>query len=134
MKVVLFSTLSLMVLAVSNEAVAADPCGTQFAKRDSAQISRLLSNNTVCTSDSQEQHLSNGELWDYKKGPSDLIDPTSKVGTWSVSNDQVQYNYGDVAYKNDVYTDNLGSKPNVCFYNGTTAVSGTIINGIKGCQ
>jgi len=35
----------------------------------------------------QEQHLAGGQLWDYKKGPGDAVDPSKQMGTWSVAND-----------------------------------------------
>ena len=32
----------------------------------------------------QEEHRAGGQLWDYKKGSSDKIDPSKQVGTWTV--------------------------------------------------
>lgn len=32
----------------------------------------------------QEEHLANGDLFDYKRGPGHPVDPREKVGTWSV--------------------------------------------------
>ncbi len=59
-----------------------------------AQINALVTANTVCgrpaagypgsASDRwQEEHLAGSQLWDYKLGPSDLVDPRTQVGTWS---------------------------------------------------
>ena len=35
-----------------------------------------------------------GTLTDFKKGASDPVDPTEAVGTWSIANDRIAYNYG----------------------------------------
>jgi hypothetical protein len=139
MKCLLFATSSLFVLIASNEAIAADPdpCGGHLQVRDTIQIKGLLSGNTVCTSDSQEQHRPNNQLWDYKMGPNDIVDPTSQVGTWSISDNKVHYTYGNQTYHNEVYS--TTANPNatnvkLCFFNGTTPVSGRLVSGIKGCQ
>lgn len=78
-----------------------------------AQLVTLLAGNTVCanngTDEWQEQHrgsagATSGELWDYKKGPApEVVDPTSQVGSWSISANQVHYNYGGPAYSFEVY-------------------------------
>lgn len=65
----------------------------------------LLVNKTVCAARPpdtwQEFHQSGGTLIDFKKGPSDPVDPTKAVGTWSASATAgtVTYNYtGDGSY------------------------------------
>ena len=61
-----------------------------------AQITSLLTGQTVCgvpstgypgsqTDRFQEEHLANGDLFDYKRGPGHPVDPRGKVGTWSVA-------------------------------------------------
>lgn len=45
----------------------------------------------------QEEHRSGNELWDYKKGSSDSIDPTKKVGRWELGVDTVTHDYGSPA-------------------------------------
>lgn len=65
-------------------------------------LQRILSNKTVCASLGAERwkefHNSSGTLFDYKRGPSDPVDPTKQVGNWSASGTetsaQVTYNYG----------------------------------------
>ena len=53
--------------------------------------------NCIVTMGIQEQHRSGGELWDYKMGSSDAIDPTVRVGDWSITgsdeNTVVNYAY-----------------------------------------
>jgi hypothetical protein len=134
MKIILFLTLSLFALGGFNIAIA-DTCGGGLPKLITADIKTLLNGNTVCTSDSQEQHrggvesegVLSGQLWDYKRG-SDPIDRTSQVGSWSVSNDKVRYTYGSSNFDNDVYSDGT----NVCFDNRTTKISATIMGGTSG--
>lgn len=81
---------SFVVLAAfSGSAFAV--CSTPYLNGTSA--SSLLNGNTACSPAGcsgtgcswQEQHRTNGELWDFKKGSGDPVDPTSKVGTWSVA-------------------------------------------------
>lgn len=59
------------------------------------QVSALLTGQTVCGVPGpgyagspgdrwQEEHLANGDLFDYKLGPGHPVDPREKVGTWSL--------------------------------------------------
>jgi hypothetical protein len=85
---------------VSGEAIAAcnGPALTQAA------LVTALTGNTVCAMRGadrwQELHQAGGNLIDYKRGPADKIDPSEKVGTWSITanpagnNANVVYNYG----------------------------------------
>ena len=71
-----------------------------------AAMSALLTGNTVCvppvsqpTMDAQEEHLAGGQLFDYKRGPADPVDPRKQIGTWSVTGIDgrgvyVTYDYG----------------------------------------
>lgn len=103
---------AMAALACSSGPAFAD-CFTR--QLDLAEMNTTLVGKTVCgrpgpgypsgsgrSADDrwQEQHRgsgSSGELWDYKKG-SDRMDPTKRVGTWSISNSegpaQVTYDYG----------------------------------------
>lgn len=60
-------------------------------------LTNLVSGNTVCatsgTKSWQEQHRAGGQLWDYKKGPTDPVDPSKQVGTWSIAANSVTYSY-----------------------------------------
>jgi hypothetical protein len=67
------------------------------------QLQNTLSGMTVCATRGdekwQEQHQGSGggALVDYKKGPSDPVDPSKEVGSWNISgtgtNAVVNYNY-----------------------------------------
>jgi hypothetical protein len=68
-------------------------------------LSSALSRNTVCVAkgggwENQEYHAGSaagGNIIDYKKGPTDPVDPTATIGTWAISgngrNTQVTYSY-----------------------------------------
>jgi hypothetical protein len=88
-------------LATTGNAFAA--CSTPFLA--GGALSTLLTSvggRTICSPSSctgsncswQEQHRSGGQLWDYKKGPSDAVDPSEQVGTWSISGNTVTHTYG----------------------------------------
>lgn len=137
---ILASTIALM--CVAQGAIAA--CGdTQIVDTN---LTNLLSGSTVCVSngsggwENQEQHLSNGDLVDYKKGPSDPVDPTKKVGTWSVSGSgtgtMVNYSYTDASGSSGPFSFTVHSNDNVnlSFCNGTTeVVAATLKNSIGSC-
>lgn len=71
-----------------------------------AAMATLLTGNTACvppvtqpTMESQELHVSGGALIDYKRGPGHPVDPSTQVGTWSVTGTDgrgvfVTYDYG----------------------------------------
>ena len=84
-----------------------------------AQVSALLTGRTVCgvpgagysgsPSDRwQEEHLANGDLFDYKRGPGHPVDPREKVGTWAVRTgflgpQGVSHRYASATFNWDVY-------------------------------
>jgi hypothetical protein len=68
-------------------------------------LSTLLTGKTVCAIKNngdkwQEEHHLNGDLLDFKKGPTDPVDPSKIVGNWSIipatvaSPEKVHYDYG----------------------------------------
>lgn len=128
---------SVVLLAcVSGSAMAA--CSGTALTAD--QLTTLLNGNMVCGSAGtdrwQEEHRPGGDLWDYKKGPGDPVDPEEKVGTWSVSGSTghaaglVNYTYnGGSSFSYTVY-DNGGGAYSFC---GTgTTVEATEKGGIVG--
>jgi hypothetical protein len=100
---VLASTIAFAV--ISGDAMAVCIGGTRL---NAAQITLLLTNNTVCVPAAtvpdmtwQELHSSGsgGDLVDFKRGPGHAIDPSETVGSWSVTanpagnNATVTHNY-----------------------------------------
>ena len=83
-------------------------------------ITTALSGNTVCAVRGkdkwQEYHAPGGGLIDYKMGPTDKVDPSKNVGSWSVTGNsagnqaRVNYNYGSGGqYSYTVYSNGGGS-------------------------
>jgi len=156
MKHIIFTGALLLSSAMAGEAMA--DCATNPV----TNLNTLLSGNTVCDATAtydtcikhpspgckptvmgiQEEHLTGSQLWDYKKGDGDPIDPRKQVGTWSVANNcstnptapatvSYTYNVPGPAYK--VYSTVDG---NYDFCDGTTKVASvTIIPGTNiGCK
>lgn len=89
-------------------------CNTALSRVQGADtLQTLLTGRTVCAALGgdrwQERHVGGGALRDYKKGPTDAIDPTKQVGTWATSgsggNTIVTYSYtGGSSYAFSVCT------------------------------
>lgn len=66
----------------------AQNCPSQYPDQVT-DILTLVQGNTICAASNgdqwQEYHRSDGALIDYKKGPSDTVDPTTEVGSWSAA-------------------------------------------------
>lgn len=136
--------MSAVVLAfVSGQASAACAEGAGWKQMNAAGSGgslalSTLAGKTVCvgsapTWDAQEFHsgTTGGDLIDYKRGPGHPIDPTGKVGTWSIAGNQINHNYGPAAnYTYDVY-EKTGA---YSFCVGTSEkAAATIRNGQVGC-
>lgn len=104
-------------------------------------LTSLINGNTVCASlpggdKWQEQHRTNSELWDYKKGPSDPVDPTERVGTWSIGGrGSVTYMYtGGGSYTYQVHGSGSIGAPHSFCDGGTLVIDGAIFeSGEVGC-
>jgi hypothetical protein len=89
----LMVTSMVLLAGISGEVMAAcsDPQVT------GSGLTTLIAGNTVCAMRGgeqwQEQHRTDTTLWDYKKGPSDPVDPTKQVGSWSIASNTVTYAY-----------------------------------------
>jgi hypothetical protein len=140
MKQLILTGALLLTCAVAGEALAACNAKNQIKNSD---LPKLLSGNTFCVPNSggwerQEEHHSNGELWDYKLGNTDKIDPRKKLGIWSAStkgaDSAVTYRYDAVTtgpYK--VYSTG-GNSYDFC-RGSTVEASGTLIRGTGvGCS
>lgn len=98
-KHIIFTCALLLTSVMASEVMAACDEKNQVKNSD---LPNLLSGNTMCVSNSdgwekQEEYLAGGELWDYKMGNTNKIDPRRKLGTWSASangaNSAVTYIY-----------------------------------------
>lgn len=131
------------VFAFSTEgamAACSTPAATQVKNGD---LGVLLSGNTVCAVRNgerwQEEHHAGGVLKDYKKGPTDKIDPTKTLGAWTISgsgaNTNVIYTYtgGGGSYPFTVW-DNGGGSYSMCKAGGTLDLNFTLRPGTgTGC-
>lgn len=75
---------------------------------------------------------------DFKKGPSDPVDPTKQVGTWSVSgtdsNTVVIYTYTDASGSSGPYSFTVHSSGvNLSFCNGNAEVVAATLKLGPGC-
>ncbi|MBI5907710.1 MAG: hypothetical protein HY853_03895 [Burkholderiales bacterium] len=131
----LLVVIPFLVGGIGN-AVAVPACNANTDVASSSQITTLLQGKTVrvpvgCSGNGcqwQELHLASGRIKDYKKGPSDPIDPSKEVGNWSVGIDKkITYTYDGDAGGPYVY-----SISNNC--NGTytfTGIPGTFVFSVN---
>lgn len=126
--------IALGGLAAPGHAVAA--CTGNAMNQN--QLNNTFPGNTVCAERGadrwQEFHQVGGALIDYKKGPSDPVDPTKQVGNWSVSgtgnNARMVYNYGSGGtYSYQVFS-NGGT---YSFCNGNEVHNATVRSGQVSC-
>lgn len=133
----IFVVLSASALAASAQSTCT--CSGQQRLTGNA-LSTKLSGNTVCVAKSgggweaQEQHQTNGDLVDYKRGPGHAVDPTKKVGTWSIAANQVSYTYTGGAPISFSVCDAGGNAIGFCGNGGTAVtVSATVKTGQSSC-
>ncbi|MDO8959793.1 MAG: hypothetical protein Q7U85_08680 [Rhodocyclaceae bacterium] len=101
-----------------------------------ASLSTVLAGKVVYVPNQwQESHCPGGQLWDYKRGPGHATDPTSQVGTWSVSTNgqEVTYNYGSGgSYTFTVYKNNSSNTYDFC--GSSNVIGATITNTNYRCS
>ena len=131
----LMVTSIILLAGISGEAMAACTAPTRV---QGTALSTLITGKTVCAALGadkwQEQHRAGNQLWDYKKGPSDPVDPSKQVGTWSIVANNVTYSYtGGASFTYSVHDD--GGTYSFCTApNGSIVVSGaTFTGGITSC-
>lgn len=131
----LMVTSIILLAGISGEAMAACTPSTRVT---GSGLSTLITGNTVCATQGtdkwQEQHRAGNQLWDYKKGPSDPVDPSKKVGTWGIAANNVTHTYtGGASFTYSVHND--GGTYSFCTgNNGSVVVSGaTFTGGITSC-
>lgn len=120
-----FAALLALATLPGLAAAQACSCGAGTSLQQPSAVAALLGGKTVCATSGgerwQELHsgttAAGGTLTDYKKGPSDLVDPSMVVGSWKVtgqgSNTRVLYDYGTGGqYSYEVCQD--GPRVNFC--------------------
>lgn len=118
-------------------------CGSATNRLSQNELQAVLSGNTVCATLGndkwQEYHQPGGALYDYKKGPYDPVDPTTQVGTWSITgtgnNAVVTYTYGSQSYSYAVYANKQGNNfvAPFDFCGATPVTNATIKSGQTSC-
>jgi len=147
-KVIFTATTTGNVTDISTSNRSATPSvyrtqGTGTPGGSSSTLSSLLTGNTVCVGatghwEAQEFHKSGGSLIDWKQGTGNAIDPTTQVGTWSLTGTgaaaKVNYNYTGGSSSSYSYTvfDNGNKSYSFCS-GGNVIVTGTIKTGQTGC-
>lgn len=132
----------VFVICLAGETLASSCSDSQVTGAD---LVNLISGNTVCaTFDGdrwQEQHRAGGALWDYKKGPSDPVDPTKRVGDWAIIPNRngveeiVRYSYPQ-SYQYTVHgTGVVGTLHSFCgsFDGGVDIDNALLLNGSVSC-
>ena len=126
----------LLPLFATMAAQAQSTCSCGGTQVVGSALQTLLSNRTVCAASGneswQEFHHPAGPLVDWKKGPSDPVDPSETVGSWSLGGNKVNYNYGSGGtYQYDVCV--AGSTVNFC--GGSRNITGaTLRQGQVSCS
>ena len=126
----------LLVTGFSGGVFAAPNCASN-SRVNGNTLTTLVSGHTVCatrgTDKWQEQHRSGAQLWDYKKGASDPVDPSKQVGTWSIGSNSVTYSYtGGPSYTYSIHEEGGGTY-SFCS-SGSVVVSGaTFKQGNSSC-
>ncbi len=142
--------LKLVLLALAGCALAgqasAQTCATGFRVTNSTtanNLATLVSGNTVCARRGsgerwQEYHNPSGILTDYKQGPTDPVDPSEDVGSWSVAgtgaSTNITYNYGSGGtYTFAVYRVGSGAATTYNFCGPSSVIGATFRTGQGAC-
>jgi len=97
----------------------------------------VLEGNTMCSNNSQEEHHTNGDLWDYKLGDNHPGDHRKKIGAWDVVNvnaiTSIKYTYDNAGGE---FTFTLHWNGGASYtYCGPETVEATLKTGINvGCS
>ncbi len=85
----------------------------------------------------QEEHLApSGELWDYKLGASNVVDPRKQVGTWSINAAETQVTHSYTGGPSFTWDVRLAAAPNTysfCAGSAEHVVGFIVPNGGAGC-
>lgn len=125
MKFLTFSAIAMLGLSASGALAQSCP-----SPMNQSAVQSLVTNQYVCGSiggDSwNELHQAGGVLQDYKKGPTDPVDPSAVVGNWTVNSDgTITYAYGSLSYTYQVQV-NAGNQYSFCGTGGAPTLFVTI--------
>jgi hypothetical protein len=134
------AALSLaLVISGSMPAMALNCAGSPgYAQLTQAEVEALVGTSMACYPASapyhdQEYHTGSassaaGNIIDYKKGPTDPRDPSTQVGSYSVSSGgALQYTYtGGATYTYGVWGSQTSGSGTYDFCNGVTPLTGRV--------
>lgn len=143
MKNILFG---IVILGITSINYAFANCSTTLLTTK-GDIRSVVRNKTLCISypatnpnhpfKGQEEHFfPSGELWDYKEGDGDAIDPRKRIGFWGITDTpQIRYSYtgGSTSYFFDVY-DNSDGTYSFCNAGTEHAVASVVPSTNFGCS
>jgi len=131
-------TCLVLLIGTAGSAMAACP-GPDQLYMNAADLAGLKVCGRRGSDQWQEEHRggpSSGELWDFKKGPSDPIDPSEKVGTWAVDPAKpkvITYTYdGGGVYSFRVFR--KGKKFAFCGVNNSEEIAATVVPRVVPCS
>lgn len=141
------SVVSLSVfflVAVTGKALAincAASTGYTRVAGDGDVLKNTLSGKTACKANTedwewQEYHEPSGTLIDWKKGPSDPVDPSVPVGKWSATDGasaEVTYSYDTKNYTYNVWKTKLGLY-DFCAGSTVKVRAASLMDGQDSCQ
>lgn len=124
--IVLFGNMMGEALATNCSASAG------YTQITGSGLRTVLSGKTACKSNGsdwewQEYHSSSGNLVDWKKGPSDPIDPSTTVGFWLVTagtKSTAKYTYGSNVYNYNVWHNTSNNTYDFC---GASTITGVTL-------
>lgn len=105
-------------------------------------LTNTITGSTVCIAksggwESQEQHRTGGQLWDYKLGSSSTVDPTKQIGTWAVAGNGAQsivtYTYGAQVFPYKVCRVGTTASYGFCPTAGGSTIMATLKPSISNC-
>lgn len=137
---ILAASASFALASFSGAATAGCSAAVSTPVNTVTALQGLLEGKTVCVRDQwQEYHNSVGDLVDYKKGPADKVDPSEKVGSWSVTGipntgqrARVTHDYGSGGKYTYIVFDNKNGTYSFC--GGGQEIVATIKSGQVACQ
>jgi hypothetical protein len=139
--------LSLLLAFSPEVASAACSVDGNYQQLSGNQIASLLGSRTACVPpagppwQNQEAHTgtTSGNIVDFKKGPSDPIDPSKTIGTYSISggsgNGTITYSYtGGGTFSYTVFgTPPFNTPKTYDFCAGATPLAVAVKSGSGGC-
>ena len=135
--------MALLAVAAGSGSAYATSCtaSTGYNELTGIQIRTLLNGSLVCSPatgpySNQEAH-SGGNITDYKMGPTDPVDPSVSVGTYTVANGtgaQITYSYtaGGGTYNYTVWGTTTSGSGSYDFCAGTSPVTVRVVAGSSG--